>query len=470
MSVAKNSKFDHCVIVGASIAGLLAAGAASRSFKRVTVIERDQLEDVAEARKGVPQGGQIHALLPVGLERMQMVFPDLKDRLIKAGARTFDEMADIAVLTSVGWMVRNEGVEWVACRRPVLELNVRQCLQELPNVEIIHKSVGGVVVEGVGAARAVTGVRLRDGSVIDADLVINSTGRRGKGPDWLAEYDVQPPRESFLNAWISYTTQFVRFPEGTFKHGVIGLGALPQPGINTRGCAFFPADNGLHAMTAIGYMRDCPDRDPAAVIEWLKESACPLSAEIAAKAEPIGEVLTYMVEGSLLRHWHEVKNLPDRFLTVGDSACSMNPVFGQGMSLSASAAMLLLEELETATTLDGLASSVQNKLAPVLQSAFNVVASNDAGFEGAQWSDDYTPMSQEEADHGLALGVLATQDAKISNALSMAIYSFRPEDLGAPEITEACEAWLSGDRVIPPFDRNVYPSTVASTKKSAEVA
>ena len=43
---------EHAVVLGASMAGLLAARVLSEHFGAVTVIERDQLSDAAEPRRG----------------------------------------------------------------------------------------------------------------------------------------------------------------------------------------------------------------------------------------------------------------------------------------------------------------------------------------------------------------------------------------------------------------------------------
>ncbi len=53
-----HSMFDrhHAVVIGGSMAGLLAAHVLSDHFEQVTLIERDRLTGDAEARKGVPQG------------------------------------------------------------------------------------------------------------------------------------------------------------------------------------------------------------------------------------------------------------------------------------------------------------------------------------------------------------------------------------------------------------------------------
>jgi len=45
----------HGVVVGGSIAGLTAARALSESFDRITIVERDELPNGIEHRRGVPQ-------------------------------------------------------------------------------------------------------------------------------------------------------------------------------------------------------------------------------------------------------------------------------------------------------------------------------------------------------------------------------------------------------------------------------
>lgn len=57
----------QAVVLGASMAGLLAARVLSERFKRVVVIERDALPPVGEHRRGVPRGRHLHAVHPRGL-------------------------------------------------------------------------------------------------------------------------------------------------------------------------------------------------------------------------------------------------------------------------------------------------------------------------------------------------------------------------------------------------------------------
>jgi hypothetical protein len=65
----------HAVVIGASMAGLLAARVLSDHFAQVTIIERDRLTADAEARKGVPQGRHVHGLLNASMLNLRNIEP-----------------------------------------------------------------------------------------------------------------------------------------------------------------------------------------------------------------------------------------------------------------------------------------------------------------------------------------------------------------------------------------------------------
>lgn len=78
---------DHAVVLGASLAGLLAARVLADAYERVTLVERDPLTDAAENRRGVPQGRHAHVLLTRGAQILDELFPGLLDGLA-GGSRT----------------------------------------------------------------------------------------------------------------------------------------------------------------------------------------------------------------------------------------------------------------------------------------------------------------------------------------------------------------------------------------------
>ena len=75
--MAKSTLNRHAAVIGGGIAGLLAARVLVRHFERVTLIERDQLSDQPEPRRGVPQAIQAHTMLARGRQVMEELLPGL---------------------------------------------------------------------------------------------------------------------------------------------------------------------------------------------------------------------------------------------------------------------------------------------------------------------------------------------------------------------------------------------------------
>jgi 2-polyprenyl-6-methoxyphenol hydroxylase-like FAD-dependent oxidoreductase len=80
----------HAIVMGGSMAGLLAARVLTDFFEQVTLIERDQFPAQADQRRGVPQGRHTHGLLASGRQVLDELFPGVSEDLLKRGALTGD--------------------------------------------------------------------------------------------------------------------------------------------------------------------------------------------------------------------------------------------------------------------------------------------------------------------------------------------------------------------------------------------
>src|SRR5688500_2601312 len=80
----------HAVVIGGSLAGMLAARVLAEHFSRVTLLERDIYPGTAEARTGVPQARHAHALMMRGRLIFEQLFPGLQAELTAAGAPLVD--------------------------------------------------------------------------------------------------------------------------------------------------------------------------------------------------------------------------------------------------------------------------------------------------------------------------------------------------------------------------------------------
>jgi 2-polyprenyl-6-methoxyphenol hydroxylase-like FAD-dependent oxidoreductase len=166
----------HAIVIGGSMAGLLAARALADHFERVTIIERDAYAAAPAQRKGVPQGHHLHVLLARGLEIVEEFFPGLRGELIAAGSPTVDTGADLAWLTPAGWgKPFSSGLTIQAFTRPLLDHIVRRRLAAVRHVRFVNEcEVFGLLPDAAGAG--ISGVALRH-RARRADAVVTRRGR-----------------------------------------------------------------------------------------------------------------------------------------------------------------------------------------------------------------------------------------------------------------------------------------------------
>src|SRR5205814_531198 len=83
------------------------------------------------------------------------------------------------------------------------------------------------------------GVRLADGSMIPAAIVVDATGRRSRAPEWLAALGAAAPYERSAETGIFYYTRFYRLRRGRGPRGTTGLVAGDLGWVKL---AIFPGD------------------------------------------------------------------------------------------------------------------------------------------------------------------------------------------------------------------------------------
>jgi hypothetical protein len=191
---AQPSGGTHAVVVGGSIAGLLAARVLADHLERVTIVERDELPERPEFRPGVPQSRHFHGLLGRGQEVLESLFSGLT----AAGASLLEWPADLLSLGPAGWGWRfPTGISVLTPSRHLLEWAIRRRVAALACVRFVS-SREAVGLVGTADGRAVCGVRLRRrargtearGGVageeqLAADVVVDASGRGSHAPRWL---------------------------------------------------------------------------------------------------------------------------------------------------------------------------------------------------------------------------------------------------------------------------------------------
>jgi 2-polyprenyl-6-methoxyphenol hydroxylase-like FAD-dependent oxidoreductase len=313
---------DHAVVLGASLAGLLAARVLADAFERVTVVERDPLPDAAEHRRGVPQGRHAHVLLARGAQILDELFPGLLDDLVAGGAPVVRELAEMR-FSPGGHPLCLKGRPAQAATyqasRPYLEGRVRARVRALPTVEIFDRCEVVGLVTTVARDR-VTGVRIVRGAdgveeILGADLVLDATGRGGRATAWLATigYD-QPPEEQFM-IHLKYATRHLRLrPDALPGQKFVAIGA--EPGRPT-GLVLFAEEQDRWVLTLIGYHGHHPPADPEAFLAFVQTVAPPDVLAAIRDAEPLDDVVAHRFPVNLRRRYERLRRFPAGLPSVG---------------------------------------------------------------------------------------------------------------------------------------------------------
>jgi 2-polyprenyl-6-methoxyphenol hydroxylase-like FAD-dependent oxidoreductase len=360
------------------MAGLLSAGLLARHFERVTVVERDRLEDSGAARKGVPQGNQTHILLRRGLDIATDIFPGLAEDLRACGARRMDMSGDCEWYVAGIWRKRiTSGVEMYSQTRPFLEWRTRLRLATLSQVRILEGQEACGLVRSADGAR-VTGVKLRapggsEVTELEAELVVDASGRGSRLPQWLEEAGGARVEESHFKIDVGYATRMYRVPEGFDAGWKALLVSASLPHIRRAGI-IFPVEGNRWTVTLGGWLKDYPPTDDAGFLEYARGLAQPHVYQALRNAEPLGPPVSHRFAQSQWRHYERLA-MPPGLVVVGDAFCSFNPIYGQGITSSALQVELLGECLREG--LDGLHRRYFKRAGQLLKEPWSMAASED---------------------------------------------------------------------------------------------
>lgn len=381
----------HAVVLGGSLAGLLAARVLADHFEEVTLIERDIYPDAPETRRGIPQANHVHGLLLRGRQVLEELFPGLQDEMIAEGAPLLDMANDISWYTRAGWGIRfPSDFKVLAFTRPLLDFHVRRRIAENPRITvmdntevlrllpdyIVENRISGVLV----CPRAADSDR-RIAKTISADLVVDATGRASRAPRWLTELGYDAPEEIIINAHLGYASRLYRIPEN-FNGDWTCAYVQSAPPERKRGAILFRVEGNRWLVTLIGGGRDYPPSDEAGFLEFARGLPVSTIYDAMRSAEPLTPIKTHRATENRLRRFEQAKYLPHNFLLLGDAVCAFNPVYGQGMTIASLGAVTLGECLRKQRgSLTGLSHRFQKQLAKVNKAPWLLATGEDFRYQ-----------------------------------------------------------------------------------------
>ena len=369
-------RVDHAVVVGGSVGGLAAALAVAPYADRVTVLDR---HDLPETGTAVPQGRLPHVLLAGGAAALERLAPGIVAELVGRGAvggepgpRPVHWWAHGACRTSLP----DTGVEAPLCSRVLVESTLRDRVRATPGVGVRRGTVTGLVV----ADGSVRGVRLDDGSTLDADVVVDASGRAARGSGWLAACGVTAPPRERVKVDVVYTAVDVeRRPTdlgGALVAVVQNSAAVPRIGVALA------AEGGRWQIVLGGYFGDHPELERSSMLAFAASLPDPVIARLLS-APWRSEPRRHRFPASERTRWRVVK-LPAGFFVLGDAVASFNPIYGQGMSSAAQQAVALAGCLATGRSLSRATRDHARAADAVADSPWRVATGADFIYPGTE--------------------------------------------------------------------------------------
>ncbi|PZS24849.1 MAG: FAD-dependent oxidoreductase [Pseudonocardiales bacterium] len=319
----------HITVIGAGPTGLYTAIALARRGREVTVVDRDPGPngDGSWNRRGVMQFHHPHGFRQQVGEALLAEMPEVWDDLITAGAQP-TTLPD-----------QPERVVGLRCRRLIFERVLRSAAEAQPGVTLRTGHVEDVCYE---RGRTV-GVRV-DGHQVDADLVIDASGRAGqstrtfRGPAEGGDCGI---------AYVSRQYQLLPGAQNGPMNAPIGMVTI-YPGYQA---IVFIHDNRTFS-TLIA--RASTDRQMAGLrFQEVFEAASRAIPSLAAWTEPDrSRPISPVLPGGRLHNTYQAQ-LDDTgqvalngLMFVGDAVCTTNPSVGRGVATSLMQAQRLVRLLD----------------------------------------------------------------------------------------------------------------------------
>jgi 2-polyprenyl-6-methoxyphenol hydroxylase-like FAD-dependent oxidoreductase len=437
----------QAVVVGAGMAGLPAARALADYFEHVVVLERDTLPLDASHRSGTPQSRHVHGLLGGGQRALGDLFPGFEHDLAAAGAVPLRVGLDLRFEAPGYDPFPQRDLGWVAyaMSRPLIELIVREHVEQQPNITIRQRCRARLVrptPDGAGVAA----IHFENGDgkneTLAADLVVDASGRGNLTSAFLEAVGLQQPEETVIGVDIGYATAVFGIPDDNPADwkGVRTVGMASQ---RIGGGLMLPLEGSRWMLTLGGRHGDKPPGDWDGFLAYAQQLRTSTIYDAVKRAERLGEVARFGFPASVCRRFERLEAFPRGLLPFGDAICRFNPVYGQGMSVGAQEACLLHQLLrkraETSDPLAGLASAFFTGAGALIDTPWASAAVADFAFPG---TEGHRPADFEERlEFGKALNQLAAKDSAVHKLTVEVQHLLKPRGaLRDPDLVERVKA------------------------------
>ena len=319
-------------VIGLGPAGLVMGAGLARRGHQVVAVERDPgpAADGSWPRRGVMQFHHAHAFRHQVVPVLEQELPDTLPRWLAAGAEPVQLSLPDGSQVPMG----------VRSRRATFERALRAAALSQPSLQAHRGHVEGVICHNGRAA----GIRV-DGSELDADLVIDASGRAGR-----ATRSLRPAVASGGPCGIAYVDRQYQLHPGAVPGPLVNPIAW-QADFDGYQAIIFVHERGIFSVLLVR-----PAADP--VLAQLRHeaaftAACQAIPGLADWVDPgRARPITPVLPGGPLLNAYRGQAGPDGKLVlpglmfVGDAVATTTPTFGRGVTTTLLQVQQLLQLID----------------------------------------------------------------------------------------------------------------------------
>lgn len=433
MTTAGPKRGDIALIAGAGIAGLSAAAALSPHFDKVIIYEKDIQKDLDEIRQGAVQGGHIHTMLRGGEAGLDILLPGIRKEFVTQGAVELDMGGDYRGHDGGTW--REQAfldMPILMMSRPGYEKVIRNRVLALENVTICS---GCRVVNIEFEGKCAIGLRVvidDEETLKNGNLIIDARGRGSLLPVELDNAGYGKVPETTLGIKMSYVSGHFRQKE---KDTTKRLAMLVRPTAPERRYGILcPIEDNQWMVTLGGRADTVPPTDYDGFCAYAKDLAVPDFYDVFKDCDLVGPLRRYKKPTADWRHYDRMDSFPAGLIPLGDTITSINPTFGQGMTLAVLHAVSLSNALKKNTMNDPeFLGSYFDGAMKISGVAWQMAGNSDLEYDFVTGNRPEGFEQMQLFSKGLKL--LANKDKNVLKTLMEVFHLERPAtDLRQPEL------------------------------------